>query len=199
MPGLESVVPSMGLDRVGDPDQDPLCLDTPNYGNAETFLTKDVVNWAKANLNIIKDPRYWTIAGYSNGGQCAISLAAKHPDLFSNVVDISGEEFAGSEIQAATLADVFHGDQAAYDAVKPVNLLAARTFSDTVAVFTVGSNDAEFVEGQKRVAAEAAAAGMTTTYWESPDGGHVLPALTDGLDKAFDVLYPCLGLAPPVG
>ena len=195
--GLAPIV--IVADQLGDPDQDPLCLDTPNYGNAETFLTKDVVNWAKANLNIIKDPRYWTIAGYSNGGQCAISLAAKHPDLFSNVVDISGEEFAGSEIQAATLADVFHGDQAAYDAVKPVNLLAARTFSDTVAVFTVGSNDAEFVEGQKRVAAEAAAAGMTTTYWESPDGGHVLPALTDGLDKAFDVLYPRLGLAPPVG
>ncbi|TFD13533.1 alpha/beta fold hydrolase [Cryobacterium sp. TMT1-2-2] len=195
--GLAPIV--IVADQLGDPASDPLCLDTPNYGNAETFITQDVVNWARANLNIINDPRYWTIAGYSNGGQCAISLAAKHPDLFSNVVDISGEEFAGSEIQAATLADVFHGDQAAYDAIKPLNLLAARKFTDTVAVFTVGSNDTGFIPGQKRMAAAATAAGMTVTYWESPNGGHVLPALTDGLDEAFVVLYPRLKLAPKIG
>ncbi|MDJ0348006.1 alpha/beta fold hydrolase [Cryobacterium sp. PH29-G1] len=192
--GLAPIV--IVADQLGDPASDPLCLDTPNYGNAETFITQDVVNWARANLNIINDPRYWTIAGYSNGGQCAISLAAKHPNLFSNVVDISGEEFPGSEIQAATLADVFHGDQASYDAMKPLNLLAAKKFTDTVAVFTVGSNDTGFVPGQKRMAAAASAAGMTVTYWESPNGGHVLPALTDGLDEAFVVLYPRLGLAP---
>ena len=193
--GLAPIV--IVADQLGDPAVDPLCLDTPNYGNAETFITTDVVNWARANLNIINDPRYWTIAGYSNGGQCAISLAAKHPDLFSNVVDISGEEFAGSEIEAATLADVFHGDQAAYDAVKPITLLAGRTFPDAFAVFTVGSNDTGFIPGQQRLADAASAAGMTVTYWESPNGGHVLPALTDGLDEAFRVLYPRLGLAPP--
>ncbi|MBG6214926.1 enterochelin esterase-like enzyme [Cryobacterium sp. CAN_C3] len=195
--GLAPIV--IVADQLGDPSGDPLCLDTPNSGNAETFITTDVVNWARANLNIINDPRYWTIAGYSNGGQCAISLAAKHPDLFSNVVDISGEEFAGSEIQAATLADVFHGDQAAYDAVKPINLLAAKRFPNTVAVFTVGSDDVGFIPGQKRMADAAAAAGMTVTYWESPNGGHVLPALTDGLDEAFVIMYPRLGLAPPAG
>lgn len=193
--GLAPIV--IVADQLGDPAGDPLCLDTPNYGNAETFITTDVVSWARANLNIINDPRFWTIAGYSNGGQCAISLAAKHPDLFSNVVDISGEEFAGSEIEAATLADVFHGHQDAYDAVKPITLLGGRTFPDTVAVFTVGSNDTAFIPGQQRMAAAASAAGMTVTYWESPNGGHVLPALTDGLDEAFRVLYPRLGLAPP--
>ena len=193
--GLAPIV--IVADQLGDPSKDPLCLDTPNYGNAETFITTDVVNWAKKNLNIINNPRYWTIAGYSNGGQCAISLAVKHPGLFANVVDISGEEFAGSEIEASTLADVFHGDQAAYDAVKPLNLLASKKFSDTVAIFTVGSNDSGFIPGQKRMASAASAAGMTVTYWESPNGGHVLPALTDGLDEAFVVLYPRLGLAPP--
>ena len=195
--GLAPIV--IVADQLGDPASDPLCLDTPNYGKAETFITQDVVNWAESNLNIIRDPRYWTIAGYSNGGQCAISLAAKHPDLFSNVVDISGEEFAGSEIEAQVLADVFDGDQAAYDAIKPLHLLAARKFTDTVAVFTVGSNDTGFIPGQQRMAAAATAAGMTVSYWESRNGGHVLPALTDGLDEAFVVLYPRLGLAPATG
>jgi len=190
--GLAPIV--IVADQLGDPNIDPLCLDTAKYGNAETFLTQDVVNWARTNLNIIQDPRYWTIAGYSNGGQCAISLFAKHPRLWSNVIDISGEEFPGTEILDATLQDVFGGNTAAYDAQKPVNLLANRHFTGTTAVFTVGSNDAGFIPGTHRVAAAAEAAGMAVTYWESPNGGHVFPALTDGLDKAFEMLYPKLGL-----
>jgi poly(3-hydroxybutyrate) depolymerase len=196
--GLAPIV--IVADQLGDPGIDPLCLDTARHGNAESFLTRDVVNWARVNLNIITDHRYWTIAGYSNGGQCAISLAAKHPDIWSNVIDISGEEFPGSEIEAETLRDVFGGDQAAYDAQKPVNLLAGRHYPNGFGVFTVGSNDAGFIPGVRRVADAAAAAGMTTTYWEAPNGGHVIPALPDGLDKAFEVLYPRLELsAPPPG
>lgn len=193
--GLAPIV--IVADQLGTPNVDPLCLDTARYGNVETFLTKDVVNWARTNLNIIPDHRYWTIAGFSNGGQCAISLAAKHPDLWSNVVDISGEEYPGAENPAATLKDVFGGDQAAYDAQKPVNLLAGHRFPGTPAVFTVGSNDPGYIPGQRLLARAAQDAGMAVTYWESPNGGHVLPALTDGLDKAFEVLYPRLGLAPP--
>jgi enterochelin esterase-like enzyme len=196
--GLAPIV--IVADQLGDASIDPLCLDTAKYGNAETFLSRDVVNWARSNLNIIQDHRYWTIAGYSNGGQCAISLAAKYPKLWSNVLDISGEEFPGSEIQAATLHDVFGGDQRAYDAQKPSNLLAAHRLPGDFAVFTVGSNDIGFIPGQQRLANAARAAGMAVTYWESPNGGHVLPALTDGLGKSFDLLYPRLGLSEaPLG
>lgn len=191
--GLAPIV--IVADQLGDPARDPLCLDTAKYGNAETFLTQDVVNWARAHLNVIQDPRYWTIAGYSNGGQCAVALAVKHPDLWSNVVDISGEEFAGSENEAATLRDVFGGDQGAYDAQKPINLLASSHLPQDMGVFTVGSNDTGFIQPVQRTADAARAAGMSVTYWESPNGGHVLPALTDGLDEAFRVLYPRLGLA----
>jgi len=193
--GLAPIV--IVADQLGDPTVDPLCLDTAKFGNAETFITQDVVNWARANLNILQDARHWTIAGYSNGGQCAISFAAKYPKLWSNVIDISGEEYPGTESASATLADVFGGDQAAYDAQKPVNLLAAHPLPGTMGIFTVGSNDAGYIPGVKRVAAAARAAGMSVTYYESPNGGHVLPALTDGLDKAFEVLYPHLELAGP--
>ena len=193
--GLAPIV--IVADQLGDPNSDPLCLDTAQYGNAETFITKDVVNWARANLNILQDARHWTIAGYSNGGQCAISFAAKYPKLWSNVIDISGEEYAGSENAPAVLASVFGGNQAAYDAQKPLTLLAAQPLPGTVGVFTVGSNDSGYIPGVKAVAAAAQAAGMTVTYWEAPNGGHVLPALTDGLDKAFEVLYPRLELAGP--
>ncbi|MEB0203169.1 alpha/beta hydrolase-fold protein [Cryobacterium sp. 10I1] len=193
--GLAPIV--IVADQLGDPSIDPLCLDTATYGNAETFLTHDVVTWAKANLNIIQDHRYWTIAGFSNGGQCAISLAAKHPDLWSNVIDISGESFPGSEIQAATLKDIFGGDQKAYDAQRPVNLLAAHRYVDTVAIFTAGADDPGVLAGQRVVASAAQSAGMAVTLRDIPGGGHSVRALDGGLDIGFEVLYPRFGLSAP--
>ncbi len=195
--GLAPIV--IVADQLGNPLQDPLCLDTEKFGNARTFITQDVVNWALANLNIIHDHAYWTIAGYSNGGSCAISFIAEYPNLWSNVLDISGEEFPGSEDPDSVLAHIFDGDHAAYDAVKPENMLVKKQLPDTVGIFTVGSNDTTYIPGVKRMAAAATAAGMHSIYYESPNGGHVLPALTDGLTAGFKTLYPRLGLSegPP--
>lgn len=191
--GLAPIV--IVADQIGDPNQDPLCLNTAQFGNAKRFIVQDVVNWAVANLNIIKDPRYRTIAGYSNGGACAVSYLAEYPNLWSNVLDISGEEYPGSEQPSTVLTDIFHGDQAAYDAIKPENLLATRKLPGTFGVFTVGSNDLGYIPGVQRIAAAASAAGMSAVYYEVPNGGHVLPALTDGLAKGFSLLYPRLGLS----
>ncbi|WBM79002.1 esterase [Cryobacterium breve] len=193
--GLAPIV--VVADQLGDPTIDPLCLDSAKFGNAETFLTRDVVNWASANLNVIQDHRYWTIAGYSNGGQCAISLAAKHPDIWSNVLDISGEAFPGSEITAQSLSDVFNGNQAAYDAEKPVTLLSAHRLPGDFAIFTVGSLDPGIAAGQRTVAAAAENAGITTIYHEIPNADHLVSALAGGLDFGFDALFPRLGLAAP--
>lgn len=183
-------------DQLGDPNQDTLCLDTPQFGNVETFLSKDVVNWVTENLNVIHDHRYWTIAGYSNGGQCAISLMAKYPRLWSNVLDVSGEEFPGAEWSGDVLTQIFHGDQAAYDRQKPINMLSHEKLPGTFGVFTAGSDDSVYVTAQQRVAAAARGAGMSAVSYEVPNGGHVMPALTDGLAKGFQLLYPRLGLSP---
>lgn len=191
--GLAPIV--VVADQLGDPTIDTLCLDTAQFGNVETYITQDVVNWAIANLNVTHDHRYWTIAGYSNGGQCAMSFMAKYPRLWSNVLDISGEEYPGSDAPSGVLNNIFHGDQAAYDAQKPINILAKTKLPNTFGVFTVGSNDGAYIPGVQRTVAAAAAAGMSTVYYEAPNGGHVLPALTDGLKKGFELLYSRLGLS----
>ncbi|MBC7518799.1 MAG: esterase [Microbacteriaceae bacterium] len=191
--GLAPIV--IVADQLGDPTIDTLCLDTKAHGNAETYITQDVVNWAVANLNITTDHRKWTIAGYSNGGQCAVSLIAKYPAIWSNVVDVSGEEFPGADRHASVLKTIFGGNKAAYAAQHPASLLAVRPLPDTWGVFTVGSDDGIFKPGIKRVSAAAQAAGMTVTYYEVPNGGHVQPALSRGLDEAFAVLYPRLELS----
>lgn len=192
--GLAPIV--IVADQIGNPYQDPLCQNTTKYGNVKTFINQDVVNWALANLNIIHDHNYWTIAGYSNGGACAVSYLAEFPKIWSNVFDISGEEYPGSEHSSRVLTSIFNGDKAAYDAIKPENMLAKHQYPGTFGVFTVGSNDRGYIPGAKRMAAAATAAGMTAVYWESPNGGHVLPALTDGLTKGYELLYPRLGLSP---
>ncbi|HET9116555.1 MAG TPA: alpha/beta hydrolase-fold protein, partial [Pseudonocardiaceae bacterium] len=145
--GLAPIV--VVADQLGNPNHDTLCLDTPEFGNVETFLTQDVVRWATSHLNIIRDRRYWTIAGYSNGGQCAISLMAKHPDLWSNVLDVSGEEYPGAEWPHGALAKIFHGNQAAYDQQKPVNILAREKLPGAFGVFTVGADDPVYVSAQR--------------------------------------------------
>src|SRR4029079_9690149 len=89
-------------------------------------------------------------------------------------------------------------DQAAYDAVKPANIMASKApYPDTTAVFTVGANDGTFAPGAQRLADAATAAGMATTFVSVPDADHGVSGLLGGLDSGFEVLYPRLGLAVP--
>lgn len=194
--GLAPIV--VVADQLGNPAIDTLCLDTPQYGNVQTFLSVDVVNWARANLHILEDPAHWVVAGYSNGGECALSLGARYPNIWGNVLDISGEAYPGSDHSAKTLAEIFHNDKSAYRAVFPETILAQQHYSNTVAVFTAGSDD-DFYRAQAHTAMAAAeAAGWVSTYYEVPNGGHVLKALMGGLEEGFSVLYPRLELSQPV-
>ncbi len=194
--GLAPIV--IVADQLTSPDLDPVCTDSTKFGKVETFITQDVADWARANLNIQKDPNSWTIAGYSNGGACAATYAAKYPDRFGNLLFISGEEYPGSENPAGVLREVFKGDQSSYDAQKAINIFAQHPTPDAVGIFTVGSDDSGYVPQVKAVYQAAQAAGMRSTYYEVPNGGHVLGALMGGLQKGFEVLYPRLGLQAPL-
>ena len=193
--GLAPIV--VVADQIGKPTHDTLCLNTKRYGNVETYLSVDVVTWIRQNLNVSRDPRDWTIAGYSNGGQCALSLAAKHPGIWGNVVDISGEAYPGQEHPAATLRDVFGGDRTAYEAVKPHTILAHHHYSDMWAYFSFGTDDTTYGPGVRELASQAAAAGMTVHLDALPHAGHAAAALQGGLADGFSWLYPRWGLDAP--
>lgn len=193
--GLAPIV--VVADQLGNPSVDPACSNSVKYGNVETYITQDVVDWITANLPVIKSPRAWTVAGYSNGGACALTYAAKYPNIWGNVLDISGEEFPGAEHPARTLRDIFRGDQARYDKQMPAKLFAAHKYPNMVGVFTVGSNDLEYVKHVTNSYDAAKAAGVKATLFEVPNGGHVLGALMGGLREGFQVLYPVTGLTEP--
>jgi len=191
--GLAPIV--LVVDQVGNPAIDPLCLDTARHGKAETFLTQDVVPWARTHLHVLQDAAHWSVAGYSNGGECALALGVKFPQIWGNVLDISGEEYPGADRPNTTRASVFGGSQAAYDAQKPLGQLAGHSYPDSVGIITVGSNDYSYRNQAMRVSAATLAAGWKTTYFEVPNGGHVLTALNGGLQEGYSVLFPRLGLS----
>ncbi len=194
--GLAPIV--VVADQIGT-GGDPACADSAAFGNAKTYIKTDVVNWAKTNLHVIQDPKYWVIAGYSNGGGCAITYGAEEPDVFKNILDISGEPFPGSEDPADVTAQIYGGDSAKFEAVKPVNILADNKgkYDGVTAVFTAGSEDPTYMAAAQTVSDAAKAAGMAVTVYTVPGAGHVGDALTGGLQEGFTVLYPVLGLSAP--
>ncbi|RFA06534.1 hypothetical protein B7R54_19410 [Subtercola boreus] len=190
--GLAPIV--IVADQLSDPTKDPLCLDTA-LGKAETYLMKDVTSWARSHLNILPNPAAWTIAGYSNGGQCANYFGAKYPALWGNILDVSGIEYAGAEQSTTVLKQIFAGNQQAYDAVKPAHIMAATRYADSTAIYTAGEKDAALVDVQQRMAHAASSAGITTHYVTIPGADHGVTALDGGLTAGFKLLYPRLGLS----
>ena len=67
-------------------------------------------------------------------------------------------------------------------------MLAAHHYSDTVGIFTVGSNDGRYVSQAKTVGAAARLSGWKTTFFEVTNGRHVLGALNGGLQQGYRLL-----------
>lgn len=193
--GLAPIV--VVADQLGPGTPDTGCVDSARFGKVYTYLTEDVPAFIRARLNVVRDHRFWTIAGYSNGGQCAISIGSKRPDLFRSIIDVSGEEYPGSSNPRLALHDLFANSQASYDAAKPLTILAGKQLPSTTAVFTACLDDPHYYGVARTVSAAAKAAGMNVTLTALPSGGHGLRALLEGLHAAFAVVYPVMDLSRP--
>ncbi|MEY9950818.1 alpha/beta hydrolase [Leifsonia sp. EB34] len=192
--GLAPVV--VVADQLGPGMPDTLCLDTARYGNAATYITQDVTDWASRHLPITHDHRFWSVAGYSNGGLCGLSFGIDHPDLFANVLDISGEEYPGAEHPAATLAEIFHGDKAAYDRSKPLSRLVPGVFPGSI-IFTACRDDPWYHSIAQLEVRATQRAGVSSTFVDLPTGGHGMGALMGGLNGGLPLLFGTLGLQKP--
>jgi enterochelin esterase-like enzyme len=186
-------------DQLSATTVDPACHDSERYGAVSSYFSVSIPEWARTHLNVIDDSRYWTIGGYSNGGACAWAWGATFPELWGNVLNVSGNEFPGSETVDRTIDEVFGGDRAAFEAASPTAQLAQHpgAYDGHVAIFTYGSEDPTFGPGQQANADAARKAGFTV-FLESIEGaGHVGAALDQGLARGIDDLGRALGLAPP--
>jgi enterochelin esterase-like enzyme len=168
--GLAPIVVSP--DQLGDPSHNPMCVDSP-LGNSQSYLTVDVPNWIRSNLNVIDDAHYWGIGGLSQGGTCSIQLGSAFPNLFGVILDASGEEYPRIGDAQKTADAAFGGSLDRYEAAYPENIMQKHgPYADTFAVFGVGSNDDAFLPQVKAIYADAQAAGMTSSYLEAQGSAH---------------------------
>jgi enterochelin esterase-like enzyme len=188
------------VDQLTAPDRDPACVDSAKFGAVATYINQLVPQWAEQNLNIVKDHRYWTIGGFSNGGSCAVMYGAKYPDVWGQMLDVMGNEFPGSEHVDQTVAEVYNGDAAAFHANKPSVIMSsapAGTYAGHTAIFTWGSLDTTYGPGQLANSQVAQAAGFTVLTHIVEGAGHTGEALDGSLAFAIPALAPTLGLAAP--
>jgi S-formylglutathione hydrolase FrmB len=145
-------------DHNGGMWKDTECVDGPR-GNAETYLTVDVPRFVADTFGAALGGPTWGILGYSEGGTCAMTLALRHPELFSSFVDIGGDlrpsARTSHEPRQRTVAHLYGGHQQEWERHEPLRLLARRP--DVDATFVVGTCDrrARSAAGQLDTAALA--------------------------------------------
>ena len=162
-------------DQNGADTHNSLCADT-SQGDAETYLTRDVVAWTKRALPVATGPRMWAIGGFSQGGTCTTQLAPRHPDLYGAMLPVDGELKPTNGSVADMTRSYFRGRRADYDAQVPVNALAALDPGEArgLALFAgAGERDKESVRNMRMIAAAARKAGMSdVTEIVVPSRGH---------------------------
>ncbi|WP_313543939.1 alpha/beta hydrolase [Leifsonia aquatica] len=179
------------VDQLGANDKNPPCSNT-SAGQLETFLTEDVPNWVTAELPVSHDRADWAIAGFSHGGECAAYLGAKHPDLWANVIDISGPDKPGEYRSDRTRAKYYDDSEAEYEKYWPAKVMASTSYADHPmrGIFVAGAEDPRFRQQVEDTATAAENAGWKVTYWAVPGESHSGPTLTKGLATAYNQLIP---------
>ncbi|MET4050172.1 MULTISPECIES: alpha/beta hydrolase-fold protein [unclassified Rhodococcus (in: high G+C Gram-positive bacteria)] len=188
--GLAPVV--VVADATGSALANPLCVDSP-LGNVATYLSKDVPSWFTSALQVDPNPRSWTIGGLSYGGTCSLQMATNFPDVYPTFLDLSGQLEPTLGDRNRTVNDVFGGNDAAFVAVNPMDLMKTRRFPDSGGAFVVGADDNDYKPGQKAVYEAAQAAGMDVRYAEVP-GGHSFAVWSEGLKEQLPWLMQRVGL-----
>jgi S-formylglutathione hydrolase FrmB len=149
-------------DQLGPASANPMCVDSRRLGHAGTYLMRDVRSWIRTHLPVETNRRAWTVAGFSEGGTCAIQFASAHPDVFGSVVDVSGEDAPTNGSPQHTIAVGFGGSALSYEHATPAWNLAHTRYSGEQAYFSAGALDHHYGSVAHRMARRAGRAGMST-------------------------------------
>lgn len=180
----------------GSESGNTMCMDS-RIARADTYLSVDIPAWIRTSLHVDPNPARWAIGGFSFGGTCALQMAALHPDLYPSAIDLSGEaEPALGADRNATIDQAFGGDRAAFNAVTPLSVLAARHNLHNRIYLAAGSQDGTFAAYQQQTGAAAAQAGMDVKSTLVPGVGHSWEVPRTSLGPALNWLAPTLGLSP---
>ncbi|MDQ1457052.1 MAG: hypothetical protein QOH28_2672 [Actinomycetota bacterium] len=166
------VAPVMVLpDANGSGTGDTECVDGP-HGNAETYLTVDVPRFMIEHFGVAPGSRQWAVAGLSEGGTCALTLVARHPDRFSSFADFAGNAAPTLGSVERTIRSLYNGSTADWRAHDPVQWFAKDASAGVEGFFVVGRGDHGDIQSVTSLAADARAAHLRTFVEILPGGGH---------------------------
>lgn len=190
--GLAPIVVSP--DNLGSMDANPMCIDGP-LGNMATYLHTDVHDWIEQHLNVADDRLAWAFGGFSEGGTCTFQVGLADSARYGTDIAISGELIPSLGNPTTTIATGFGGDAAAYEAAKPLNIMAAHApYADTVLIQGVGQQDAVFSSYAASLGQGASAAGIDETTITSPGTSHDFNTVAYVLERALPTFAERSGL-----
>jgi S-formylglutathione hydrolase FrmB len=175
------------VDQNGSATGDTECVDLPN-ALSETFLTTDVPNFVTQVLGIPHDAAHWGIAGFSEGGTCALDLVLEHSSVYHTAVDIAGDDRPNIGSQGQSRHRLFRGSAAFQRDHDPRYLLNTQRYSNTTVWFIAGNRDPRRVRFANQLAPLARAAGIDVHQATLP-GRHDWRFARD----AFAWVLPALG------
>jgi hypothetical protein len=158
-------------DHNGSDVGDTECVDGPR-GNAETYLTRDVRRFVVNTYDAAPDPSAWAVAGFSEGGMCALTLTLRHSDAFHTFADFSGDARPSLGPPATTVRRLFGGSVAAWVTHDPRTLLTHERFPELAGRFEVGTSDAKPLAAARTLFVAARAAGVDAQLVVRPGGHH---------------------------
>lgn len=182
-------------DQLGAPLNNPICIDSTQYGNVETYLTVDVPDWIRANLPVASDIDQWALAGFSQGATCTMQIGPAHPELFGQMFAISSELEPNNGTEQQMIDQYFGGSEAAFTAHTPLGAIAQHSPSSQHVLFAAGSGDTQAQGTITRLRAAADAAGMTTRGVLSQGTSHDFWTVRNVLPAGIDQLGVWFGLA----
>ena len=125
------------VDAAGRVGNDTECVNGP-HGRVADYLARDVRAWVISQLGAPTEPRWWSVAGWSMGGTCAVDLAVTHPELFATFEDISGDLGPNAGTVAQTITRLYGGDRGTWARFDPLTVLAAHPrYPDSAGIFDV--------------------------------------------------------------
>ncbi|WP_276860936.1 alpha/beta hydrolase [Bifidobacterium merycicum] len=187
--GLAPIV--ISPDQNGSNSNNSLCADT-SQGKAETYLTRDVVDWVKENLPVSN--QRWAIGGFSQGGTCATQLGPRHPKQYSLIMAVGGELQPTSGSVEHMVSEYFNGNQSAYDSQIPANAIKEHAPSDQVMILGSGALDHQSLTNLETNAQAGIQAGMTVVKIKVPDSAHDWHAVQAVLKPTIDWFADMSGL-----
>lgn len=175
-------------DQLGSYNVNPMCINSKT-GNVATYVTVDVRDWILHHLPVSTARREWTVAGFSEGGTCAVQFGTEDPAIFGSYIAVSPELGPFNGTLARTVKQGWNGEVRGYREAQPIAVMQrTKRYEDTFAIYSVGALDRRYGLDAGLLAAESRKVGMKVAYRELTGLAHNWNTGAAGLDYGISQL-----------